>query len=388
MRDVKSRNYFEQMKGRGTRTLDIDDLRKVTPSATSAKTHYVIVDAIGVTKSLKTASQPLITKPTVPLKDLAMQVMMGAHDEDTVSSLAGRLARLNKQLSVDEQRQIRSQTGGIELTHIIGNLFNAIDADMIEAKALELAGQPKDTDPGDARRQQAQEFLVAQCAKVFTGELIELIDDIRRDHEQTIDHDNLDVVLRAGWDKDAASNAQTFTDEFAEYLKSNQDNITALTIFFSQPYRRRELNFDLIRQVLDKLKLDKPKLAPLRVWQAYKQLDDYKGEQPINELTALVALIRRVCGLDEKLSTFDSTVRHNFQNWIMKYHSGGGEKFNKEQMNWLTMIRDHVTNSFHIEREDLEMSPFDGHGGLGKMYQLFGTKMDTLLDELNEVLAA
>ena len=388
MRDVKSRNYFEQMKGRGTRTLDIDDLRKVTPSATSAKTHYVIVDAIGVTKSLKTASQPLITKPTVPLKDLAMQVMMGAHDEDTVSSLAGRLARLNKQLSVDEQRQIRSQTGGIELTHIIGNLFNAIDADMVEAKALELAGQPKDTDPGDARRQQAQEFLVAQCAKVFTGELIELIDDIRRDHEQTIDHDNLDVVLRAGWDKDAASNAQTFTDEFAEYLKSNQDNITALTIFFSQPYRRRELNFDLIRQVLDKLKLDKPKLAPLRVWQAYKQLDDYKGEQPINELTALVALIRRVCGLDEKLSTFDSTVRHNFQNWIMKYHSGGGEKFNKEQMNWLTMIRDHVTNSFHIEREDLEMSPFDGQGGLGKMYQLFGTKMDALLDELNEVLAA
>jgi type I restriction enzyme, R subunit len=72
MRDVKSRNYFEQMKGRGTRTLDYDDLKKVTPSAATAKTHYVIVDAIGVTKSLKTASEPLITKPSVPLKDLAM----------------------------------------------------------------------------------------------------------------------------------------------------------------------------------------------------------------------------------------------------------------------------------------------------------------------------
>jgi type I site-specific restriction endonuclease len=45
MRDVKSRNYFEQMKGRGTRTLDHDDLKKVTPSAATAKTHYVIVDA-------------------------------------------------------------------------------------------------------------------------------------------------------------------------------------------------------------------------------------------------------------------------------------------------------------------------------------------------------
>ena len=388
MRDVKSRNYFEQMKGRGTRTLDMDDLKKVTPSAVSAKTHYVIVDAIGVTKSLKTASQPLITKPSIPLKDLAMQVMMGATDEDTVSSLAGRLARLNKQLDVDDQRRIREVSGGMELTQLVGKLFAAIDADNIEAKALQLAGQPIGTDPGDDKRQQAQAQLVGEAAKVLNGELVELIETIRHDKEQTIDHDNLDAVLAAGWNKDAANNAQALTDEFADYLKSNQDNIAALTIFFSQPYRRRELSFDLIRQVLDKLKADKPKLAPLRVWQAYRQLDDYKGAQPISELTALVALIRRVCGMDEKLSTFDDTVRRNFQNGVMKHHSGGGNKFNEEQMDWLRMVRDHVANSFHIERDDLEMSPFDGQGGLGKMYQLFGAKMDTLLDELNEVLVA
>jgi type I restriction enzyme R subunit len=388
MRDVKSRNYFEQMKGRGTRTLDMDDLKKVTPSAVSAKTHYVIVDAIGVTKSLKTASQPLITKPSIPLKDLAMQVMMGATDEDTVSSLAGRLARLNKQLDADDQRRIREASGGMELTQLVGKLFAAIDADNIEAKALQLAGLPIGFDPGDDKRSQAQAQLVGEAAKVLNGELVELIETIRRDKEQTIDHDNLDAVLVAGWNKDAASNAQALTDEFADYLKANQDNIAALTIFFSQPYRRRELSFDLIRQVLDKLKADKPKLAPLRVWQAFRQLDDYKGAQPISELTALVALIRRVCGMDAKLSTFDDTVRRNFQNWVMKHHSGGGNKFNEEQMDWLRMIRDHVANSFHIERDDLEMSPFDGQGGLGKMYQLFGAKMDTLLDELNEVLVA
>jgi type I restriction enzyme, R subunit len=388
MRDVKSRNYFEQMKGRGTRTLDMDDLKKVTPSAVSAKTYYVIVDAIGVTKSLKTASQPLITKPSVPLKDLAMSLMMGATDEDTVSSLAGRLARLNKQLDTDEQRRIREAAGGMELTQFVGKLFAAIDADNIEAKALELAGQPAGTDPGEDKRQQAQAQLVNEAARVLNGELVELIDTIRRDKEQTIDHDNIDRVLRAEWDKDSGSSAQALTDEFADYLRTNQDNIEALTIFFSQPYRRRELSFDLIRQVLDKLKADKPKLAPLRVWQAYRQLDDYKGAQPISELTALVALIRRVCDMDAKLSTFDDTVRRNFQNWVMKHHSGGGEKFNEEQMDWLRMIRDHVANSFRIERDDLEMSPFDGQGGLGKMYQLFGARMNTLLDELNEVLAA
>src|SRR5690554_668139 len=143
MRDVKSRNYFEQMKGRGTRTLDADGLKKVTPSATSAKTHYVIVDAIGVTRSLKTASQPLITKPGISLKELAMGVMMGAaRDEDSVSSLAGRLARLDRQLD-DKERARISQTAGKPLTLIVGELLNAINPDMVEKKALEIAQQPE-----------------------------------------------------------------------------------------------------------------------------------------------------------------------------------------------------------------------------------------------------
>ena len=122
---MRSRNYFEQMKGRGTRTLVHDDLKKVSPSAVSGKTHYVIVDAVGVTRSLKTSSQPLITKPSVPLKDLAMGVMMGARDEDTVSSLAGRLARLNQQLGPAERERIREKAGGIALTDIVGNLLTS-----------------------------------------------------------------------------------------------------------------------------------------------------------------------------------------------------------------------------------------------------------------------
>lgn len=57
MRDVKSINYFEQMKGRGTRTINSDSLQLVTKTAKS-KTHFVIVDAVGATKSKKTDSKP------------------------------------------------------------------------------------------------------------------------------------------------------------------------------------------------------------------------------------------------------------------------------------------------------------------------------------------
>ena len=388
MRDVRSRNYFEQMKGRGTRTLDHDDLKKVSPSAVSGKTHYVIVDAVGVTKSLKTASQPLITKPSVPLKDLAMGVMMGARDEDTVSSLAGRLARLDRQLDNAEREQIKERSGGIELSQIVGNLLAATDTDRIEEKAREIEPVADDAEPSVSACNKAREQLVDDAADVFNGELIELIDSIRRDKEQTIDHDGLDNVLRAEWAGDSRENAEAIAQDFRQYLEDNRDEIEALTIFFSQPHRRCELTYAMIREVFERLKSGQPRLAPLHVWQAYTLLDEYKGNQPVSELTALVALIRRVCGIDATISPYSETVRRNFQNWIMTHHSGAGEKFNEEQMEWLRMIRDHIISSFHLDRDDLEMAPFNGKGGMGQMYKLFGDRMDSVIDELNEALVA
>ena len=384
MRDVKSRNYFEQMKGRGTRVIEADDLKKVTPSAL-AKTHYVIVDAVGVTKSLKTASQPLITKPSVPLKDLATGVMMGVRDEDTVSSLAGRLARLERELNDKDRENIQTLAGGKGLSDIVNALLEAIDGDRVEREATAVA---RGAEPTESQRDQARDKLVGQAANVFTGSLINLLDGIRREKEQTIDHDNLDKVLEAGWSGDARENAQALTRDFAAYLEEHRDQIEALTIFFRQPARRSEITYGMINTLLTTLKADRPKLAPLRVWRAYALLDEYKGSDRANELAALVALVRRVCGLDAKIAPYADTVRRNFQTWILKRHSGAGQKFTGEQLEWLHMIRDHVATSVHIDREDLDTAPFDAKGGLGRMYQLFGAGIDTVLNELNETLTA
>ena len=382
MRDVKSQNYFEQMKGRGTRVLKADELRKVTPSA-QAKTHYVIVDAVGVTKSLKTTSQPLDTKPSVSLKDLATSLMMGDRSEETASSLAARLARLDHQLEAEDQARIE-QVAGKPLSTIVRDLFDAIDPDKVEADA-KAAGH---AEPDETAMQAAREERIGKAAKVLTGSVINLMDSIRRDKEQTIDHENLDTLLRAEWACDVAENAKKIVQEFEAYLKENRDEIEALSIFFTQPARRSRVTLAMIKDVLSKLQEDRPRLAPLYVWRAYAHLDDYKGGNPRNELTALVALIRRVCGLDETLTQHSHRVRRNFKNWIMKRHSGAGEKFSDEQMEWLRMIREHLTMSFTIERDDLDMAPFDAHGGLGKMYALFGDGMDEVMAEVNEALAA
>ena len=382
MRDVKSRNYFEQMKGRGTRVLMPDDLRKVTPSA-PAKTHYVIVDAVGVTKSIKTDSQPLDTKPSVPFKDLAMWLMMGDRSEETVSSLAGRLSRLDNKLGAEDQTRIE-QAAGKSLSAIVRDLLDAIDADKVEADAI-AAGN---AEPDDSDMRAAREERIKRAANVFTGPVINLMDTIRRDNEQTIDHDSLDTLVRAEWAGDVAANAQKIAQDFEDYLKRNRDEIEALTIYFTQPARRAEVTYAMIKDVMAKLREDRPLLAPLTVWHAYAHLDDYKGENPVNELTALVALIRRVSGLDETLTRHSDRVRQNFQTWILNRHAGAGEKFSDEQMDWLRMIRDHLATSFTIERDDLDMAPFDAHGGLGRMYVLFGDGMDEVMSEVNEALAA
>ncbi|MEM6495437.1 MAG: DEAD/DEAH box helicase family protein [Pseudomonadota bacterium] len=382
MRDVRSRNYFEQMKGRGTRVLDADDLKKVTPSAT-AKTHYVIVDAVGVTRSVKTSSQPLDTKPSIPMKDLAMALMMGQRDEEIVSSLAGRLARLDRQLEQKDRDRIEEEAGK-PLQKIVSGLLSAIDADRVaeEAQAAE-----SNEEPSQAALDAAQDKMIGEATNVFTGPLINLIDTIRRDKEQVIDHDTIDTVTKAEWAGETTENAQAITQDFAEYLKDNRDEIEALSIFLAQPARRSEVTYGMIKSTLTKLKEDRPRLAPLHVWRAYAHLDTYKGKDPSSELTALVALIRRVTGLDDTLTPNSERVRKNFQDWVMKRHSGSGDKFSEAQMDWLRMIRDHLATSFHIDRDDLDMAPFDGQGGLGQMYQLFGDQMDAVMDEINEALA-
>ncbi|MCB2126455.1 MAG: DEAD/DEAH box helicase family protein, partial [Rhodobacteraceae bacterium] len=327
MRDVKSASYFEQMKGRGTRVVKADDLKKVTPSA-DAKTHYVIVDAVGVTKSLKTPSRPLDTKPSVSFRELAMGVMMGIRDDDSVASLAARLARLDKQLGTEEQARVKDAAGQ-PLVKIVRGLFDSVDGDRIEAAARAITGE---SEPDDAAMNAARDKLVSEAANVLTGPLIELLDTIRRDHEQTIDHDNLDKLIAAEWAGDTTGNAQAIARDFEDWLTAHRDEIEALTIWFSQPARRSEITFAMVKALLDAIKADRPRLAPAYVWRAYAHLDDYKGAAPVGELTQLVALVRRVAGLDTALVTNEDRVRRNFQAWILNRHSGSGEKFSEEQM--------------------------------------------------------
>ena len=386
MRDVKSLNYFEQMKGRGTRTLGFDDLQKVTPSAISAKTHFVIVDAIGVTKTMKTDSRPLERKKNTSLKDLLAAVTFGARDEDLYVSLANRLARLDRQLNENERATYTEKTNGKTLNQTVKDLLNAYNPDIIDSKAFEIKLRQPEIQEADSKKK-AQETLIDIARSTFSGDLNEYIENVRRVHEQILDTVNTDTLLRAEWDKEAVVKADELINDFKAYMEANKDEIAALRIFYNQPYQRREVTFSMIKEVMEKLKLEKPYFAPFRIWQAFEQLEKVNGNSPKNELTALVSLIRRITEIDPVLTSYDQTVNRNFQDWVFKKQAGT-LKFNEDQMNWLRMIKDYVAASFHLEIDDLDYTPFDALGGRGRMYQLFGDDMNMVISELNEVLAA
>lgn len=388
MRDVRSRNYFEQMKGRGTRVIPLDDLRKVTPTAKFTKDHFVIVDAVGVTKSCKTDSRPLEKKPGVPLKDLLNAVTVGNRDEDVFSSLANRLSRLEKQISEQEKQQFSEMTNGKSLNQVVKELLNAYNPDVIDDLKAKVETELSGESP--IKKEEAfnklHDALKEKAADVFTGELINYIYNVRRAHEQTIDITNPDTLINKGAATDLKQRAENLIADFKTWIEQHKNEITALQIFYSQPFRRRELTYKMIQEVLEKLKLDKPLLAPMQVWRAYEQLDKVTGK-PLSELIALVSLIIKVSGIDEVLTSYDKSVDKNFQEWVFKKQAGA-TKFNEEQMQWLRMLKDHIATSIHIDADDLDYTPFDAEGGKGKMFQLFGDKMNDIIYELNEALAA
>ncbi len=383
MRDVKSLGYFEQMKGRGTRSMVADSLVLVS-SAAKAKTHFVIVDAVGATKSKKTDSRPLERKHSVPMKDLLGAVAMGVVEEDLFLSLANRLIRLDKQLTETEQQKMVEVTGGKNLKQMTKELLAAFDPDAIAEKDDGRDAMHGLSTDGMGT---AQTALARIAASTFTGVVNEHIENVRKQHEQIIDHHNIDTVTRSEWDTTATERATALVKDFVAYMASKKDEIAALSIFYDQPYQRRNITYRMIKEVMDKLLTDRPLLAPFHVWDAYAQLEEVKSKRPESELTALVSLIRRVCGIDATLTGFDSTIDRNFQNWVFGKQAGP-IKFNDEQMQWLRMIKDHVAQSFHIEVEDLDFTPFDAKGGRGKMFQLFGKEMDGVIQELNEALVA
>ncbi len=125
-----------------------------------------------------------------------------------------------------------------------------------------------------------------------------------------------------------------------------------------------------------------------QLWQAYAALEKskVKGASGKRILTDLVSLVRFATHQDNELVPFPEKVNANFKAWLSQQEKT--KKFTDEQRHWLEMIRDHVAANLSIEPDDFELAPFNREGGLGKVHQLFGGELNTIIEELNGALAA
>ncbi len=381
MRDVKSQTYYEQMVGRGTRTISETDLRAVTGDA-GRKTHFVLIDAIGVTETAKgTDVRPLERKPTVAFDNLLSMVAFGSRDPDALTTLASRLSRLDRQLDDRDRQTIREASGGKDPSELANALLDAVDPDKQRRHAAEANGTDS---PTEAQIQEAASELAERaCAPFDSPGLRNTLTNLKKRSEQVIDRVSEDRVIYAGYDYDKARQMVT---NFEEFIEKNRDELTALQIIYNRPYSERHLTLKEIRQLADVLD-DPPYLLDAEaLWKAYERLESarVRGASSQRLLTDVVSLVRFAMGKDEVLEPYPVFVERRFQEWLA-WHDGD---FTAEQVEWLRMIKDHIAASLTIEPEDFGYAPFSDRGGRLRASRLFGPELPKLLDELNEELAA
>jgi type I restriction enzyme R subunit len=378
LRDVKSELYFEQMKGRGARTISAEKLREVTPDA-EAKTRFVLIDAVGVTESLKSVSQPLERDRVISFDKLVDEIAAGRRDDDAFATLAARLSALDRRIGEKDRAAIARATGGIDLAGLARRLLDAIDPDSLAARA------PKDAP--EAEQRAAREAAKDEAAFVFDDPALRrLLKDVKAAADIRIDTISTDAVISSGWDENKAADT---VERFRRFLEEKRDELVALQILYRLPYAQRRLTYEAVDDLKEALKRPPWLLEPVDVWRAYKRLAGEKVRgNPAGTLADIVMLVRYALSENEALEPLPSVVAGRFNLWLGREEKAG-RLYSDEQREWLTAIRDHLAVNIEIRQQDVMDAPdFAARGGIVRARALFGARLPALLDELTDALVA
>lgn len=370
MRSVKSRSFFEQMKGRGVRVIKDDDLRGVNPGEHVHKDRFVIVDCVGVCERDKTDSRPMDQKKSVPLDALLQAVSLGTVEPEVLSSVAVRLARLDAQLTDAERANVVTEAGGLGLKELSRGIVQALD-------------------PREDRSPQEADAALRHAVKPLSNPALRtLILTLKQQKELVIDTVTQDRVLEAGFSEAARERAQGIVQSFEAFIAQHRDEITALQILYNRP-TRAPLKFAHLKALADTLQAPPHLWTESQLWQAYAALDQskVKGASRRRILTDLVSLVRYAMHQENELVPYPERVMANFKAW-MAQQQAAGKGFTDEQRWWLEKMAEHIASNLGIEAEDFGYAPFDQRGGLGRVHQLFGAELPKVIDELNRELVA
>lgn len=361
MRDVKSQMYYEQMKGRGVRSININDLKSVTPNATG-KTHFYLIDAVGVTESQKSLSQPLERKRNLSFKKLLENIAKGASDDDTLSTLALRLSIIETKLSEEDNKNLLELTKGKSLVNISNEILNSIDSDFTEGKSDEEILKIKDEALKPFNSPHFREFLVNICSKTSI-----YVDELAVDEVINSEH--------------SVENANITIKNFREFININKDELDALSIIYNNSYKNRKLTYKSIDELNQKLKNENLYISD--IWRAFAFTEKNKVKlikNPEKQLTNLIQLVRFALGQDKELQDFSSIANSRFNLWRGRQIKKG-ITFSEEQDRFLEIIKDNIISNACIEVDDIQNMCYD-EGGIFKAKKLFGENLEPLLEDI------
>jgi len=391
LRMIHSRSFFEQMKGRGVRIISATDYRSVTQDpGVDVKDHFVLIDCVGVCETAEAESYSLERQPGVSLKKLLNAVGFGSTDPDVLSTLASRLARLDRRLGKPEKEHLAAAAEGVPLHHIVRGIVEALDPDRQAAEARRAEGLPADAQPDDAALATAGQRLLREAVSplAWSPRLRDDILSFQQRHEQVIDNVSIDQIRDAGFSDEAREKAEGLVRSFEQFVKEHRDEITALQILYSRPHRARLRHKD-IKALAEALQAPPRSWTPDRLWHAYELIsaDKVRGASDRRLLTDIVSLVRFALTQDDELVPFKDKVAERFRQWLAQQENTG-RRFTPDQRQWLEAMRDHIAANLQMEMEDFDYVPFSQRGGAQRAYVVFGEGLGKILDELNEVLAA
>jgi len=322
-------------------------------------------------------------KKSVPFDKLLQAVALGNVEPEVLSSIAARLARLDRDITDADKQRIVQASGGASLRDLARGIVDALDPD----KASELSPH------------EADQLMQRAVKPLCDPALRKLLMDLKRQAEQIIDTVTQDQLLDADFSEAARARAKGTVESFERFIAEHKDEITALQILYNRPQRLlgvqaadngaavEPLTFDALKALADQLQAPPHLWTESQLWHAYAALDKTRVKDNGNRrriLTDLVSLVRFAMHQDNELVPYPERVNANFKAWLAR----SGTSFTSEQLHWLDMIRDHIAANLGIEPDDFEYSPFAQEGGIGRVYQLFGAEFPKVLEEMNRELAA
>ena len=382
MRDVRSRTYFEQMKGRGARTMNDAAFQAITPDA-KFKERFVIVDAIGVTEHSFVDAAPLERKKSLTLKHLLERAATFTITVDETATLASRLSRLEREITPKEDQELAA-LAGVPLTSITKGLMTITDPDLraqITQNAPIKADGTPDVDKAIREHLNTVVEPLAGNAPLRTR-LLEMRDSPYR----TTDEISVDILLGAGGVVDFDKCKEVITS-WKGFLEEHKNEITLIDVLYRQD-KSAAITFTELRDLADKIAAPPRSWTVDLIWNAYQALD---GEQvkhtDKHTATDLITLIRYTLEQQDELVPYAVTVEERYVNWLAQ-QTQSGVTFTDDQLWWLDRIKDTIIQSNHVEVDDLAKAPFTERGGIDGAGNALGANAQSIIDDLNKSLAA